>query len=226
MFGQTAWALPQPRSPASEARVAYLLSFNYGAANDLRWFRPLVHGGATLWLRTTAFTHLADVAQGLYGDAGITEAERPQWTELFRSSVADSRSFNSIYAAVAAEVALGDLAVVPLLGARLAAGSLNPGLHQYAVCSAYKLTRENPSTWSAFAEQAEAAPGLHRAALAALADPTSCDASAALRRAGHERSSGNSLTGPARSPVDHRKPVGPGSSERVGKRTAGELRAR
>ncbi len=162
-------------TPASLARLEYLVSFDFGTAT-LATIAPVVKTAPSLRLRETAMYRLIDQAEG-FAYPAIPSGQLAQWGTFFEGLFAPTNSDDRFRTVADVVVALGDVGALPVLAATLHAAALQPTTQVYGVCDAFAIVGQDASssTWAAFKTAAMPFDTLAPAAAAAIANPTVCN---------------------------------------------------
>lgn len=170
---QLASALAQA-TPASLARVQYLLSFDYGP-DTLSAIGAVATSAPSLVLRDYALYRLTAQVEQYAGYPAIPDAELPAWQHFYEQRLVPSISDNRFQDVLYALSTLGDVAALPAIGALFHTATLSESSEAAAVCQAYALTSGTGSAWTAFQTAAMPFATLPSSVQALLADPTGCN---------------------------------------------------
>jgi len=160
-------------TPATEARLEYLISADYGAAESLALIGRVATTAPNLALRDLAINRLA--YQGSWYSP-IPNDQLDAWRQFFRARLDETTSparFNTVQRGV---INLRDVDGLPALAATMRKVGAWPYTQRLVVCGAYRMTLEEavPEAWTAFQDALQPWTDLAPATQAVLADPTRC----------------------------------------------------
>jgi hypothetical protein len=156
-------------TPATAARLAFLMSFDYGPEDSLTQIGKVATSAPSLQLREQALTRLAAHANHAFGYSPITDPA--PWKALFRDQLSRAESAGRFSQAWFAALNLADRDALPIAGHRL--HDLTPSLQQQVACAAYRLTGGD-ADWEAFRTAALPWETLPEAVQAIVRDPSGC----------------------------------------------------
>jgi hypothetical protein len=169
-------------TPASLARVEYLLSFDYGD-DTIAAIGAVVTSAPSLELRDEALERLWYQAAGYPLYSPISNATLPAWDALAEGELVPTMSETRFYSAIELIVALNDTAAVPLIAPLLHQVALSSRAQVYGVCAAHALTGTGSAAWAAFQTATMPWNTLDPAAAAVLQNPAGCGGVARRERA-------------------------------------------
>jgi hypothetical protein len=161
-------------TPATAGRLDYLLAFDYAPATALATMSKIATDAPTLALRDRAIQRLSFQATGRYTD--VPAADIPAWQTFFRGRLSGVTSQNRLLNIWRAEVALGDVAALPLVAPLLHSVALAPEAQRQIVCDAFGLASASPDAFETFRQAAQPWESLSAEAQTVLADPSTCNA--------------------------------------------------
>jgi hypothetical protein len=190
-YGQCGTTLAQPLgdelasladtvTPATTGRLDYLMSFDHGD-RTFALISKVATGAPTVNLRDRAISRLAQSAAGIY--SAIPPAQLATWQAFFRDRFAAITSAGRFAQVWRGEVALGDVAALPLAAPLLHTVAMAPSLQELVVCDAFALAGAAPGAWEAFQAATMPWETLSPGTAALLADPTQCNAQRRLEPA-------------------------------------------
>jgi hypothetical protein len=158
-------------TPATAARLAFLMSFDYGPEASLAQIGKVATSAPSLQLREQALNRLAAHARQASGYSPITDPA--PWKALFQDQLSRAESAGRFNLAWGAALNLADRDALPIAGHRL--HDLTPSLQRQVVCNAYLLT-SGDADWEAFRTAALPWETLPAAVQAVVREPSGCQA--------------------------------------------------
>jgi hypothetical protein len=172
-FGAELVALAAAPSAANAPRLAYLMSFDYGAQATFASLSLLAASAPSLQLRELAITRLGYQANGS-GYSAVPEADKPAWSSFFRDRLAEVTSQIRFLAVWRGLFGLRDDTALALAGAKLQAVPMSASNQRLVVCQARSVSAQRTGSWEAFQQAAQPWDRLQDAAREVLADPSKC----------------------------------------------------
>jgi aminopeptidase N len=158
----------------SAQRLAYLMSFDYGAAQSLASMSRVATTAASLTLRDEAIARLVLQTSPNQGLSSIPSDEQPAWRAFFRGLLAKSTSAERFRLVYGGTLALSDQEALPIIGKKLTELPF-PGEEQRSlICDAHAMTEELPAAWEAFLQSIGSTSTLAVEAQQVLQTPSSC----------------------------------------------------
>ena len=160
-------------SPAALARLEYLISFDYGAADSFAAISAIALATPSLHLRDLAVSRLSWQTAGKYSP--IAAGDRETWKQFFRAGLdatTSSTRFRLVWRGIQG---LADSDELPAVGQALHRVPLSASVQVGVVCGAYQMTGGAGPAWQAFQNAAQPWNQLTSDAVAVLVDPTLCN---------------------------------------------------
>lgn len=173
-FGEELGALlasPLP-TPAEMARLAWIASFDFGAAESLARFAPLATSATSTGLRDTLVARIVHQAAGIYFVPPDASAA-PAYAAFFRGVVSTATSTQRIQTVLPGIIGVADETALPGLAAAMGRISLAPAVQRDVVCGAYAVTG-GTGEWVTFQSSVGAISELSTAAREVLGSPAAC----------------------------------------------------
>ncbi|HMJ09771.1 MAG TPA: M1 family aminopeptidase, partial [Polyangiaceae bacterium] len=159
-------------TPKALARLAWIASFDFGAAQSFSSFAPLAASSPSTALRDVLVTRLALQAAGVELSAP-NASEMPAYVEFLRDALSAATSAERILAVLPAIVALEDATLLDLLADAVIRVQLPALVQREVVCAAYAAA-PSAEAWAHFQGTLREFPDLSAAARALLNEPSSC----------------------------------------------------
>jgi aminopeptidase N len=172
-FGDELVALAAAPSDANAPRLAYLMSFDYGAQATFTSLSLLATSAPSLQLRELAITRLGYQTDGS-GYSAVPDADQPAWRSFFRDRLAEVTSQLRFLAVWRGVFGLRDATALALAGAKLQAVPMSASNQRLVVCQARSISVQRAGSWEAFQDAAQPWDQLQPAAREVLSDPSTC----------------------------------------------------
>jgi hypothetical protein len=166
-------ALILAADPADADRLDYVLMFDYGAEETLDVVGALSATAPTLYQREVALGRLFEQVIGDFY-AAPTGATADGYAALFRDRLTGATSERRFSVSFGSAYYLGDLAALPIAGAKLHEVETSGSFQLAVVCAAAEMAAEDDAAWAAFQDAAQPWATLDPSAAAALSNPSTC----------------------------------------------------